>query len=362
MRLAWMVVVAGCTSLQAENQLCPPGSPGPVPNVSQPQTLGEGENHPVAIAAVGATTLWLDQGPPTQTSDEGTVVARDLCSGKQTILVRQKQSRPSALVVDQGLVYWVNAARDNGMGSLMKVDVQGAMPELQLSKGEKRPSAIAIDGGTIYFVNEGDIDATGVFVPGTGQLRKYENGQATTLVDGLDAPTGVAVRNGVVMWSAAGQGALVDIDGNGVKIPTFAEGTGSIEKLENGQRTVLAMGLNAPIAVAKTEQHNFWMERGVKRGTGKLSRDDTMIAGGLDFPGDFTVDGDDFYTAETGSEDEIMEGKVFRDHLGVPEVQIAASQQLPRAITTDAHLLYWVNFGRLDTPDGQVLARWKAAP
>jgi hypothetical protein len=362
MRLVWMLALVGCTSLQAENQLCPPGSAGPVADVSAPQTLGEGENHPVAIAVVGGTTFWLNQGPPTQTSDEGTVVARDLCTGKQTILTRQKQSRPSALVIDEGVVYWVNAARDNGMGSLMSVDMQGAMPEMQLSTGEKRPSSIAIDGGTLYFVNEGDMDATGVFVPGTGQLRKYENGQVSTVVDGLNAPTGVAALNGVVVWSAAGQGALVDIDGNGVKIPTFAEGTGSIESWQNGQRTVLATGLNAPIAVAKTDQHRFWMERGVKRGTGKLWREDTMIAGGLDFPGDFTLDGDDYYTAETGSEDEIMEGKVFRHHLGTPDVQLASDQQLPRSITTDKHLVYWVNFGRLDTPDGQVLARWKAAP
>jgi hypothetical protein len=248
------------------------------------------------------------------------------------------------------------------MGSLMRVDVQGAMPEMQLSTGEKRPSAIAIDGGTIYFVNEGDIDATGVFVPGTGQLRKYENGQATTVVAGLDAPTGVAALKGVVMWSAAGQGALVDIDGLGVKVPTFAPGTGSIESWENGQRTVVAMGLNAPIAVAQTEQHTFWMERGVFRGTGNLLREDAMIASGLDFPGAFTVDGDDLYTADTGAEDEIMEGKVLKHRLGLPDVQLATDQQLPRAITTDKHLLYWVNYGRLDTPDGQVLARWKAAP
>jgi hypothetical protein len=361
MRWLPIVILAGCSSLDPQDQLCPAGSAGPVPNVSQPQTLGEGENHPVAIAVVGGTVFWLDQGPPTQTSDEGTVIARDLCTGKQTILNRQKQSRPSALVVDQGFVYWVNAARDNGTGSLMKVDVNGAMPETQLAMGEKRPSAIAIDGDTIYFTNEGDIDSTGVFTPGTGQLRKYENGQVSTVVDGLDAPTGVAALDGAIVWSAAGQGALVDIDGNGVKIPTFAEGTGSVEAWQNG-RAVLAMGLNAPIAVVKNAQHTFWMERGVKRGTGKIWREDTMIASGLDFPGDFTVDGDDLYTAETGSEDEIMEGKVFRHHLGSPDVQLASDQQLPKSITTDKHLIYWVNFGRLDTLDGQVLARWKAAP
>lgn len=46
--LALCVLAAGCTPLLPADQLCPPGSPGPQAGLSQPQTIGEGENHPVA--------------------------------------------------------------------------------------------------------------------------------------------------------------------------------------------------------------------------------------------------------------------------------------------------------------------------
>src|SRR5262245_34480354 len=122
--IALLVFVGGCTALQPGDEVCPMGSSGP--QRSQPQTtLAEGENHPVAIAVVGGTLFWLNQGPPNQTSDEGEVVAQDLCSGMQTILVRNRQSRPSALAVDGSFVYWVNMGSTNGAGELKRVATNG---------------------------------------------------------------------------------------------------------------------------------------------------------------------------------------------------------------------------------------------
>jgi hypothetical protein len=74
------------------------------------------------------------------------------------------------------------------------------------------------------------------------------------------------------------------------------------------------------------------------------------------------LDGDDIYVAVTGAEDEPREGHISRHRLGVPELQIASSQQLPRAITVDRHLIYWVNYGTTNAPDGEVLARWQDGP
>jgi hypothetical protein len=267
--------------------------------------------------------------------------------------------------VDEAFVYWLNAGSANGAGELKRVATTGDDQDVPtLSMGEKRPAAIAIDSGLIYFVDQGDLDLNGVFVPGTGSLRRFDPATAatTTLVDGLDAPSGLSVRDGVATWTASGRGALVDIDGKGMAIPTFAEGTGSVEQWANGQRSVVAMGLNAPVAVVVTAPHTYWLDRGVKRGTGRLMREDATIADGLDFPGALAVDGVDVYVAVTGAEDEIMEGVVSRHRLGAPETKIAASQQLPRGIAVDRHLVYWVDFGRVDTPDGQVFSRWKDAP
>jgi hypothetical protein len=359
------LLLGGCTPLLPGDQLCPQGR-GPVPGVSQPQTLGEGENHPVAIAVTGGTLFWLDQGPPNQTSDEGTVVSRDLCSGIQRVLVRGSQSRPGAMALDGGFLYWVNVGRMNGTGELKRVAQNGDDQDVRpLSSPEKRPSAIAIDSGMVYFVNQGDLDPNGVFVPGTGSLRRYElsTGTVTTLVSGLDAPSGVAAAGGVVTWTASGRGALVAIDPPpAMPIPTFAEGTGSIERLRDGQREMIAGGLNAPVAVVMSATHTWWLDRGVRRGSGRLMREDATSATGLDFPGALAVDGDDVYVAVTGAEDEMLEGHISRHRLGVPEQKLVSSQQLPRGIAVDKHLVYWVNFGRIVAPDGQVLARWKDAP
>src|SRR5207253_310386 len=158
------------------------------------------------------------------TSDEGAVVARDLCSGTQRVLARNRQSRPAALALDGGFLYWVNAGSANGSGELKRVATSGDDQDIRpLSAGERRPAAIAIQGGMIYFVDQGDLDGNGVFVPGTGALRRFDpaTGLTTTLVDGLDAPGGVAASVGGVTWSAAGRGALVDIDGTGMRVKTF---------------------------------------------------------------------------------------------------------------------------------------------
>jgi hypothetical protein len=355
-------LLTACTALLPANSICPPGQ-GPAVGATTAQPLASGENHPVAIAVLGGTMFWLDQGPPAQEVDEGSVVSREVCSGVQRVLAR-KQSRPTALVLNvaDGHAYWVNGGRSNASGQLCRVAIDGSETDATcLLSGEARPSAIALDGGSVYFTDKGDLAADGTFVPGSGSLRRYDlaSGAVTTVVDTLDAPTGVIAANGVVTWTSAGRGALVDIDGNGMPVPTFAPGSGAVERWQGGQRTVVGSALDSPVALASSPTHLYWIDRGVLRGTGRLHREDLVVTDGLDFPGGLAVDGtgsaDQAFAAVTGAEDEDSEGRVSRLQLGVPEQQLASDQQLPKAIAVDHHLLYWVNYGHPPLTDGQVV-------
>jgi hypothetical protein len=350
-RLALCLLLGACTPLEPGDALCPPGQ-GPVVGSSDVQTLGEGENHPVALAVLGGTLFWLNEGPPLQEVDEGSVVSRDLCSGVQHVLARGL-SRPQAMVLapDEGHIYWVNSGRSNGNGSMCRVALDGDDQDVRcLVSGLRHPSAIAREGTTLYVAQKGDLAGDGTYVPGTGAITRFDGaaGSETVLVDGLDAPSGVAVLGGVVSWTAEGKGALVDIDRNGELHATVAEGTGSVEQLRGGARLALASGLDAPIAVAAGASHTYWVTRGVRRGTGGVFREDASIASGLDFPGALALDagGEPVHVAITGAADEEAEGHISVFTLGAPERSLASAQQLPRAIAVDRHLVYWVNFGR----------------
>jgi hypothetical protein len=197
-----------------------------------------------------------------------------------------------------------------------------------------------------------------VLVPGTGALRRFD-GTSTTLVGALDAPAAVAVRDGVVTWASEGRGMLVDLDGNGQLVPSFEKNSGAVERWVGGMRSVVASQEDSPVAVIVDAAHTWFVTRGQKRGSGALAREDGVQQSGFDFPGGLFVDGNDAFIAVTGAEDEMQEGHIIRARVGADPLDIAGAQQLPRAVAADRHLVYWVNFGRLDVPDGQLLVRYK---
>lgn len=364
---AMTCLLCGCTTLLPETDLCAPGS-GPSPAVDHAQPIAGGENHPVSIAVSGGNVVWADQGPPQQDVREGSIVALSLCSGAQRVLARQ-QSRPSALVVVADVVYWINAGMMNGEGEVWRIPLgasEGAATQLAME--ELRPSALAVEGDIVYWCNRGDLDAMGASVPGTGTLRrlKLAGGSVETLASALDAPSALAVRDGVVVWTEQGRGALIDIDPNDGKTEltaSYAEASGSVSRLDTngaGPATRTAEQQDSPVAIALDPQRTVWLDRGLYRGTGSVQRSDGAPLGtGFDFPGGIALDGELVYVAVTGAIDEHEEGHILRQGLDGQSFDLAASQQLPMAIAADRHLAYWVNFGDLTTTNGQVLVRFK---
>jgi hypothetical protein len=352
--LAAILFLVGCTPSQPSTAICPAGH-GPVRGMPQPQVLADGKNHPNALLVDGGTVYFVDQGPPLQASAEGEIVALDVCSARQTLLASQ-QARPAGLVLEGGTLYWAAAGLTDGAGQVCRL-APGGMPDC-FATGEARPAAVAVENGVVYWVNRGRVAADGTFVPGTGALRRFD-GASTTLVDTLDAPSAVAVRGGVVTWASEGRGMLVDLDGNGMLEPSFEKNSGAVERWAGGTRSVIVAQQDAPIALVVDAAHTWFVNRGQKRGAGALAREDGVLQGGFDFPGGLFVDGSDAFIAVTGAEDEMQEGHIVRVRPGADPLDIAGAQQLPRAIAADRHLVYWVDFGRLDIPDGQLLVRYK---
>src|SRR4029079_1801954 len=113
-------------------------------------------------------------------------------------------------------------------------------------------------GDQIYWANRGEVDATGITVPGTGTVRRLDPALAApiTVADSLDAPSAIAAASGILVWANAGRGALIDIDpadGKTELVATYEQDTGSLQRLDPGATApqLIAGGQDAPVAVAR---------------------------------------------------------------------------------------------------------------
>jgi hypothetical protein len=367
--------VASCTALRPEDELCPAGR-GPIRGLPDPQVLASGENHPVALAVTGATLLWLDQGAPLQAAAEGSVVRLDYCTGNQQILARA-QNRPSALALDatSRMLFWVNQGQTDGQGELWQVPIDGTERyATRLMMNEDHPTGVALDGTYVYWVNEGKRDSSGLSLPGGGSLRRMnlQDSRVETLAENLDAPSALVVAQGYVYVALAGTGAMVNIDPGGtepITEVTFEVGSGSVIRVEAApgrQPSTVTSAQNYPFALSFSGGQLYILNHGVLRSTGQvvvaggLAGSGSVIADSLDFPTAMAVDSGTIYVAATGRFDEVAEGHLLMEETLTNVVtDVVGDQQLPRGIALDTHLVFWVNFGTLDTTDGDVRALFR---
>ncbi len=136
----------------------------------------------------------------------GEIRRRALAGGSNDLLYAS-QSRPSALVVDGGFIFWSNIGTDNGQGEILTAPVAGGGTPTTLAAGQKYPLSIAVDESYVYWVEEGTF-------PGytDGALRRCArtgcNALPEVLVSGLLDARGIAIDATAIYFSTWGDGKV----------------------------------------------------------------------------------------------------------------------------------------------------------
>jgi hypothetical protein len=111
------------------------------------------------------------------------------CIPVESALVAGGLGKAEALAVDQGAVFWTDAAN----GTVMKVAKSGGTP-IMLADGQAAPSSIAVDACHVYWANP----------LGAAVMRVRKSGGMPELVSQADEPKNLVLDDGNVYWLETG--------------------------------------------------------------------------------------------------------------------------------------------------------------
>lgn len=243
----------------------------------------------VVVAKAGeATRLALDTTHVYWTSREGVVARAPRRGGKRQVLARG-QSKPFAIAVHGGYVYWTNLVGD----SICRVKSGGGKVQV-LARAQNLPSALVIDaarGQALWLTEVGEDEDFVVAAPlAGGEPRRIARVAGAT---GLAVDAGhayVTSSGGFLMQLPlpAGEGRQlvenevvgydVAVGLHGAWVTTEAAGTGSSVlrvPLDGGAPVVVARGLDEIFSIALAGDQLWW----ATRETGEVVR--VAAAGGM---------------------------------------------------------------------------------
>jgi hypothetical protein len=179
---------------------------------------------PLFLATDGASLYWTGG----QTTGTGTVMKLALDQGAKPITLIDGQSRPRAIAVDGGYVYWTDFLDGTLLRTLDHIDATadgGARQATRLATGLNRPSDLAVRDGYAYLPDQPVLpDQPGriLRVPTTG-------GDVQCLATMTGTPFGIATDGISVYWSTLGDGAIfkTSVDKTTIDcltVPPFAPG------------------------------------------------------------------------------------------------------------------------------------------
>ena len=169
-------------------------------------------------------------------------------ANRSPVVLASGQPSPLAVAVDATHLYWTNTGPSAGQGSVMRVPLDGGVPEA-LAAGQS-PSSLALNSTDLFWANS--VGARGIMRLG------LSGGAPATLATSPGTPTGLALDATHVYWLS---GAEV------LKVP-----------LGGGAATVLATGPAPGWAIAVDELNVYWTSADFASMKGTVQR--VPLAGG----------------------------------------------------------------------------------
>jgi hypothetical protein len=179
-----------------------------------PVALATGLDWPLFLALDrepdGASLCWAGG------QKDGTIMKLALVDGAKPVTLIDGQSRPRAVAVQDGFVYWTDFADGTILRTPDRLDASadgGVRTATRLAAGLKGPSDLALAGGFAYVPDQAGHVAR---VPLGG-------GALETIADVAGIPFGVATDGQSVYWSTLGDGGIFRTPVGGGPIDTLAD-------------------------------------------------------------------------------------------------------------------------------------------
>ncbi len=311
-----------------------------------PVVIASGQINPHALALTATEVFWINRGTFDAMGlarSDGAVKSTAIGGGQPRSLATA-QASPHDLALDAArrFVYWTNAS-----GGALMASAFDAPKAVSLLDGLAQPEGLALDDLSLYWTDliTGEV-RRGALTIGASATLSPEGAAIPPAPAGSSPRRIVVASKGLVCWTYEG---------------TLKTATGVIACSDLTQTTVLAKDQRTPRAIAADDQGDsgavYFASFDAEGGIFKVARDGksfsppveiTKDQGGEAFPNGLAVDGGAVYwTSRT-------KGTVKRFANGVIEV-LATDQSNPGAVAVKDGVVYWINEGTPDQPDGAIM-------